>query len=102
MSVSRPIRSMDDYRQLYQQSLADPAAFWAEEARILTWDRPFSRVLDADLDEVDFAWFADGRLNASVNCVDRHADTNPDKLAIRWVGNDPGERLDITYRQLRH
>jgi acetyl-CoA synthetase len=97
-----PIRSMDEYRRLYQQSLDDPEGFWAREAELVSWFQPFRTVADTDLREVDFAWFADGRLNAAYNCVDRHAAARPSKVALRWVGNQPGERLDITYRELKH
>jgi acetyl-CoA synthetase len=98
----QPIRSMDDYRRLHRRSLEDPSGFWAEEADLLTWFHPFSQVVDADLDEVDFSWFGHGRLNAAYNCVDRHAIASPDKVALRWVGNSPGERRDVTYRDLKH
>jgi acetyl-CoA synthetase len=97
-----PIRSMDEYRRLYQQSLDDPEGFWAREAELITWFQPFRTVEDTDLHAVDFAWFADGRLNAAYNCVDRHAAARPSKIALRWVGNQPGERADITYRELKH
>jgi len=97
-----PIRTLDDYQRLYRRSITDPAGFWADEAKVLTWFHPFDQVVDVDLDEVDFSWFSHGRLNAAYNCVDRHAAARPGKLAIRWVGNEPGERRDITYRELKH
>ncbi len=98
----RPIRTLDEYRAAHARSLADPDGFWAEEAEVIEWFHPFAQVLDADLEEVDFSWFGHGRLNAAYNCVDRHARVTPDKLAIRWVGNEPGERRDITYKTLKH
>ena len=98
----RPIRTIDEYRAAHARSLADPDGFWAEEAAVIEWFHPFAQVLDADLEEVDFSWFGHGRLNAAYNCVDRHARTTPTKPAIRWVGNEPGERRDITYRELKH
>ena len=97
-----PIRTLAEYRTAHARSLADPAGFWAEEAQVIEWFHPFAQVLDADLEEVDFSWFGHGRLNAAYNCVDRHAGARPGKLAIRWVGNEPGERRDITYRELKH
>jgi acetyl-CoA synthetase len=98
----RPITTLDEYRAAHARSLADPDGFWAEEAQVLEWFHPFAQVLDADLDEVDFSWFGHGRLNAAYNCVDRHARTTPDKVAIIWVGNEPGEGKDLTYRELKH
>ncbi|MFM2415857.1 MAG: hypothetical protein RL385_580 [Pseudomonadota bacterium] len=96
------ITSLEDYRRLYQQSLDDPEAFWAEESKVVSWFHPFSSVLDVDVEEADFSWFGQGRLNVAYNCVDRHAQSQPQKLALRWVGNEPGERRDINYRELKH
>ncbi len=98
----KPVRNFEDYRERYAHSLADPAAFWAEEARSVDWFHPFARVLDADVAEANFCWFAQGRLNAAYNCVDRHVQTQPSKHALRWVGNEPGERKVVTYRELGH
>ena len=98
----RPVRSLDDYRALYHHSLQHPQQFWAEEAECVSWFHPFEQVLDVDVEEVDFSWFAQGRLNAAYNCVDRHAHEQPTKLALRWVGNEPGEHRDVTYRELKH
>jgi acetyl-CoA synthetase len=96
------IRSLADYRRMHRRSLEDPAGFWGEEAGVLSWFTPFTSVVEADLDEVDFSWYAQGRLNAAYNCVDRHAQAHPEKLALRWVGNEPDERRDVTYRELKH
>ncbi|HRC54583.1 MAG TPA: acetate--CoA ligase [Kofleriaceae bacterium] len=96
------IRSFEEYRTMYARSLADPDGFWSDESKVLEWFHPFGQVFDADLDEVDFSWFGHGRLNAAYNCVDRHARAQPNKLAIRWVGNEPGQHRDITYRELKH
>ncbi len=96
------VKSLAEYRQLYQQSLEHPEAFWAERARILDWFHPWHQVLDADYEEVDFAWFSGGRLNACHNCVDRHAAAQPDRAAIVWAGDEPGEYRHISYRQLKH
>jgi acetyl-CoA synthetase len=98
----RPVRTLDEYRALHHHSLLHPQQFWAEEAECISWFHPFEQVLDVDVEEVDFSWFAQGRLNASYNCVDRHAQHQPNKIALRWVGNEPGERRDISYRQLKH
>jgi len=65
------INSMEEYERQYRLSLDNPEWFWSEQARGLSWYHPWESVLDADYDEVDFAWFSGGRLNASFNCVDR-------------------------------
>lgn len=96
------IASMEEYQRLYRQSLDEPETFWRNESRSLTWFHEPTSILDVDLEEIDFSWFAGGRLNVAINCVDRHAAARPDKPAIVWVKNEPGATETITYRQLRH
>lgn len=81
------------------QAQADRLEFWAERARELEWETPFTETLDWT--NPPFAkWFADGTLNASVNCVDRHvAAGNGDRVAIHWIG-EPGDTRTITYADL--
>ena len=85
-------------RELYERAARDPEAFWAEMARELTWSRPWNRVLEWTPPHVK--WFTGGRLNASVNCVDRHL-TGPrrNKAALVWEG-EPGDRRTLTYWDL--
>jgi acetyl-CoA synthetase len=63
---------------------------------------PFTRTNESSFDEADFGitWFADGTLNVSANCIDRHLATRGDQAAIIWEGDDPGESRVITYAQL--
>ena len=84
----------------YEQAAGDRLAFWAEQARRLQWETPFTQVLDW---QPPFAqWFADGTLNVAVNCVDRHvAAGHGDRVAIHWVGEPEGERRDLTYADLQ-
>ncbi len=84
---------------MYDDAAADRLAFWAEQARHLSWETPFTEVLDWS--DAPFArWFADGKLNVAYNCVDRHVeDGYGDQVAIRFEG-EPGDRRDITYAQL--
>ncbi len=83
---------------IYAEADGDPLAFWATWARKLRWSRPFTRVLDW---EEPFAqWFADGAINASVNCLDRHVEAGlGDRVAYFYEG-EPGDRRAITYREL--
>jgi acetyl-CoA synthetase len=85
---------------VYEQAAADPLAFWESEARRLTWERPWDRVLEWNL---PFAkWFVGGRLNVAVNCLDRHVEAGRgDKVAFHWVGEPEGDRRDITYAELK-
>ena len=66
------VNDMAEYERLYRLSLDNPQWFWAEQAKAIDWFHSWENVFDADYDEVDFAWFSGGRLNASFNCVDRH------------------------------
>jgi len=92
----------EEYDRLYRLSLDNPEWFWGEQAKTLTWYHPWQAVFDADYDEVDFAWFSGGRLNASFNCIDRHLATRGDQTAIIWAQDEPGEYTRITYRELKH
>jgi acetyl-CoA synthetase len=80
----------------------DPDAYWRGEAARLDWMTPFTVVKDTSFDEADFRirWFADGELNVSANCLDRHLATRGDQVAIIWEGDEPGESRHITYREL--
>ena len=77
----------------------DPDAYWAEQARALHWDTPFTTVLD-DSNPPFYKWFTDGTLNVSYNCLDRHVqDGRGDRVALNWAGEE-GERRAITYAEL--
>ena len=84
---------------IYDEASADPVAWWREQADRLTWDVAPTETLSGNR---PFAtWFADGRLNASVNCVDRHvANGLGDRVAFHWVGEPEGDTRTITYRDL--
>ena len=91
------------YEDMYRRSIADPASFWAEQAKRIDWIKPFTKVKNTTFDphRVSIKWFEDGTLNVSYNCVDRHAEKTPDKTAIIWEGDDPNEQKIITYRELK-
>ena len=90
-------------REEYEASIADPDAFWAREAKRLDWMRAPTQVRDVSFDAKDFRirWFADGELNASVNCLDRHLAERGDKIALVFEPDDPNAASErITYREL--
>ncbi|MCI4569210.1 acetate--CoA ligase [Lysobacter sp. CFH 32150] len=92
-----------EYERLYAESLRDPDAFWGRVAQRLDWDKPPTQVKDVSykLDDFHIRWFADGELNASVNCLDRHLAARGDKTALIFEHDDPqlpAER--ISYREL--
>ena len=95
---------LEDYRRLYDESVRDPDGFWGRMGRRLDWAQPYTRVRDVNYDPNDFRirWYEDGRLNVSVNCLDRHLAERADKVAIVWEGDDPAESERITYRELHH
>jgi acetyl-CoA synthetase len=83
---------------VYDRAAADPEAFWADFARELEWVQPWDKVLEWK--SPDAKWFVGGKLNASVNCVDRHIRTaRRNKAAIIWEG-EPGDRRTLTYFDL--
>ncbi len=88
------------YQRMYDQSINDPDGFWGEHAKRIDWLKPFTQVRNGGYTgEVRFTWFADGTLNASANCLDRHLATHGDKTAIIWEGDDPSESKHITFRE---
>jgi acetyl-CoA synthetase len=83
--------------EIYARAEADPEGFWAEQAGALRWSRPWDTVMEWNPPWVK--WFVGGRLNVSVNCLDVHVETHPDRVAYYWEG-EPGDRRAITYREL--
>jgi acetyl-CoA synthetase len=81
---------------------ADPNGYWREVGERLDWIQPFTEVKDVSFDRHDFRirWYADGVLNVSVNCVDRHLATRRDQVAIIWESDDPDVYDTLTYGQL--
>jgi acetyl-CoA synthetase len=92
------IKSLGEYRGLYEASLRDPEGFWAQQAETLRWSKKWDRVLEWN---PPFAkWFSGGTLNLSENCLDRHVTTwRKNKAAIIWEG-EPGETRTLTYQEL--
>ena len=89
------------YQAMYQRSVEDPEAFWAEQAEaLLDWQQPWKRVRNADLAAGRAAWFEGATLNACHNCIDRHLPARAEQPAIIWEGDDPNESAVITYQQL--
>jgi acetyl-CoA synthetase len=91
----------ETYKALYQRSIEEPEAFWAEQAdRFLVWSKRWDTVMDYDYPKGYIRWFEGGKLNVSVNCIDRHLETRGDQVAIIWEGDNPAHDKKITYRQL--
>ena len=91
------------YDAMYHASIADPEGFWLEQAQRIDWMKPFTKVKDVDFTfgQVKINWFADGALNVSANCIDRHLETRGDQTAIIWEPDSPDEEAQhISYRAL--
>ncbi|GAB7366700.1 hypothetical protein MBLNU230_g0658t1 [Neophaeotheca triangularis] len=95
------IDHVNQYQDMYKQSIEDPDKFWGKMARdLLSWDRDFQTVQAGSLENGDASWFLEGRLNASYNCIDRHAVKNPNKPAIIFEADEENEGRTITYGEL--
>ncbi|KAH3686976.1 hypothetical protein WICPIJ_002045 [Wickerhamomyces pijperi] len=95
------IRDLAHYKELHKQSIEDPEGFFGPLAQeYLTWSKPFDKVKSGSLESGDIAWFLNGELNASYNCVDRHAFANPGKTAIIYEADDEKENRIITFGEL--
>jgi acetyl-CoA synthetase len=100
LSQQAYIKSMAQYRKIYQKSIADPAAFWGEMAEQLDWFKKWDKVLVEDFADAKHEWFVGGKLNVSYNCIDRHLKTpRKNKAAFIWEG-DIGDTKTLTYQQL--
>ncbi|MEA3366621.1 MAG: acetate--CoA ligase [Planctomycetota bacterium] len=99
------ISSFDQYQEMYDRSINDPDAFWLEQAEMLDWFKKPTKAReytwDTEARNVRHTWFADGELNVSYNCLDRHLGTEREnKAALIWQGDEPDEDRTITYREL--
>ena len=82
---------------IYEHARKVPDAWWESQAERLHWFKRWDKVFEWN--PPDHKWFIGGKLNASYNCLDRHLETNGDRVAYHWVG-EPGETRDVTYRDL--
>ncbi|KAM7395439.1 hypothetical protein PAMA_006951 [Pampus argenteus] len=90
-----------DRSGLQEFSVSNSESFWAAVARQrLSWITAFHTAQDCDLSRGKIKWFEGGKLNVSVNCLDRHVQTCPDRVALIWERDEPGSEVKVTYRQL--
>ncbi|KAL3960070.1 hypothetical protein ACCO45_005187 [Purpureocillium lilacinum] len=92
---------LEEYQKLYKESITEPKKFWANQARdLLTWYRDFETVSSGTLTDGDVKWFVEGQLNASYNCIDRHAFKDPDRVAIIYEADEAEDGRNVTYGEL--
>ncbi|KAK7203876.1 hypothetical protein BZA70DRAFT_63015 [Myxozyma melibiosi] len=95
------INGLEEYQKMYKESIESPDTFWARMANeLLSFSRPFSKVQYGGFEHGDVSWFLNGQLNASYNCVDRHAFEDPDRVAIIYEADEEKDSRKITYGEL--
>jgi acetyl-CoA synthetase len=99
------ISSIEQYKQMWEQSINDPDGFWLEQAKRLTWFKEPTKSLEYTWDtknrKIEHTWFADGELNVCYNCLDRHLNTPiAKKTALIWQGEAEDAVKKFTYEQL--
>ncbi|HND87580.1 MAG TPA: acetate--CoA ligase, partial [Saprospiraceae bacterium] len=95
------IKSLEQYHEVYARSVADPEAFWAEQASSFQWRKPWKQVLKWNFKDPKVQWFVGGKLNITENVLDRHLPARAKQTAILWEPNDPWAKpRKITYKQL--
>ena len=93
--------SYEKYMELYKKSVTSPDNFWKEQAeKHLTWIQPFTSVSSGSFEAGNISWFKDGKLNVSVQCIDRHLETRSEQTAILWEGDEPSDIKRISYQEL--
>ena len=90
---------MTTYREFHRRSISDRDGFWAEEAKLVHWHKPFSKVLDYS--RPPFAkWFVGGETNLCYNAVDRHAAARGEQTALVWISTEVDQGRSFTYQEL--
>ena len=104
VSSKAHIGSMEEYLKQYERSIKEPDEFWSEIAHNFHWFKQWDQVrsynYDMEKGPIDVKWFAGAKTNVCYNCVDRHLDVRPNKTAIIWEGNEPGEDNTISFKTL--
>ncbi|MBI4822677.1 MAG: acetate--CoA ligase [Nitrospirae bacterium] len=93
------VRSAEEYKRLYEESIQNPEGFWAKMAEEVFWFKKWDRVMDADFKTAKVSWFKGGKLNISYNCLDRHLALRKNKAALIWEP-ESGENRIFTYQDL--
>jgi acetyl-CoA synthetase len=94
----------EQYETMYQQSVNDPDAFWAEQMTQIEWYKKPTIIKNTTFDPstLSIKWFEDGELNVSYNCIDRHLATRAKKTALFWEGDSPNDSQKVSYQELHY
>ena len=93
------IKNLDEYKNLYEQSINNPSEFFSSLAKEnLFWMEDFTSTHNGEF--ANTKWFEGGKTNISVNCIDRHLKDSPDKIAIIWEGDNPDDSKELTFQEL--
>lgn len=97
----REIQTLQDYQSAWQASLEAPETFWTSIAQSFQWHAPWTQVFDQQFVTARNTWFSEGKLNITINCLDRHLESSGDRLALIWESNHPDiPNRKLTYAQL--
>ena len=95
------VSSIEQYKEIYEESIKNPEAFWANIAERISWYKKWDNVREYDFVDAHIKWFEGGTLNACYNCLDRHVEAgHGGDTAIIWEGNDPSADKTFTYSEL--
>ncbi len=93
--------NLNEYNNLYKQSIDNPEIFWNDVAESFIWKNKWSKIIEFDFSKPSFKWFKGAKLNITENCLDRHVEAHPDKTAIIFEPNDPNQPAQhISYKEL--
>ncbi len=99
--ATRSLINKELYQRMYQDSIHSPDIFWAEQAeQFIDWYQPWTRLHHSDFSKGEASWFEGGKLNVSVNCIDRHLPTRGDQTALLWEGDNPADSRHVTYNEM--
>ncbi|MCO4754155.1 MAG: acetate--CoA ligase [Bacteriovoracaceae bacterium] len=95
------IESAEQYKDFYAKSMQEQNDYWAMIAESFTWKKKWDHIQSGNFEDLNVKWFEGAKLNITENCLDRHVQNNPDKLAILWEPNDPSEQaISFTYAEV--
>ena len=100
--ISQSKINRDEYISMYNESIENNDEFWSKHSDRIEWVEKFKKIksIKYSKKDVKIKWFEDGKLNVSYNCIDRHAKSDPEKIAIIWEGDNPNDVKKITYKEL--